>query len=56
MALVLSRSLLKPLAGTEIQAALESAMSKASKPDRKANAAGERPLPVCRNGEAAVAA
>jgi predicted DNA-binding transcriptional regulator YafY len=29
MALVISRSLLKPLAGTEIQAALESAMSKA---------------------------
>jgi len=31
MALVISRSLLKPLAGTEIQAALESAMSKASR-------------------------
>src|SRR5262245_10737905 len=29
MALVISRSLLKPLAGTEIQAALESAMTKA---------------------------
>jgi predicted DNA-binding transcriptional regulator YafY len=31
MALVLSRSLLRPLAGTEIQAALESAMAKASR-------------------------
>ncbi len=31
MALVISRSLLKPLAGTEIQAALESAMTKASR-------------------------
>jgi predicted DNA-binding transcriptional regulator YafY len=31
MALVISRSLLKPLAGTEIQAALESAMAKASR-------------------------
>jgi predicted DNA-binding transcriptional regulator YafY len=31
MALVLSRSLLKPLAGTEIQAAIESAMAKASR-------------------------
>jgi predicted DNA-binding transcriptional regulator YafY len=31
MALILSRSLLKPLAGTEIQAALESAMAKASR-------------------------
>jgi predicted DNA-binding transcriptional regulator YafY len=31
MALVISRSLLRPLAGTEIQAALESAMTKASR-------------------------
>lgn len=31
MALVISRSLLKPLAGTEIQAAVESAMAKASR-------------------------